>query len=258
VFSHGFGAGIEVYSSVSQHWASHGYITIHPQHADARMTGDNAGRPRLGGGLRSLTSGLGERVKDVTAVIDALDELAKELPDLKDKLDTDRIGVSGHSYGASVAMLIGGVTVQANGTLRSYADARVTCVLPFSAAGTGEYGLTKESWKKSEVPVLYVTGTEDIRPGHDASWRREPFDLSLPKDKYLLVIEGANHFSYGGGPARGGLLGRGGDTHGPLVKASSLAFLDAYLKQSEEAKTFLKADGGLAGFAGEKAKLSVK
>jgi predicted dienelactone hydrolase len=259
VFSHGFGAGIEAYSSVSQHWASHGYITIHPQHSDARKTDDNVERPKLGvGGLRNLTSGLGDRVKDVTAVIDALDELTKKVPDLKDKLDKGRIGVSGHSYGACVSMLIGGVTVEANGKVQSYADSRVTCILPFSAAGTGEYGLTKESWKKAEVPVLYVTGTKDIRPGHDAAWRNEPFDLSPPKDKHLLVIEGANHFSYGGGPARGGLLGRGGDSYGPLVKASSLAFLDAYLKDVPEAKAFLKADGGMVKFAGTKAKFSVK
>ncbi|MFQ3594474.1 MAG: hypothetical protein SNJ82_14960, partial [Gemmataceae bacterium] len=251
--------GIDAYSSVSQHWASHGYITIHPQHADARKTSDNNERPKLGGGgLRNLTSGLGDRVKDVTAVLDALDELVKEVPDLKNKLNKDRIGVSGHSYGACVSMLIGGVTVEANGKTRSYADSRVKCVLPFSAAGTGEYGLTKESWKKADTPALYVTGTKDIRPGHDASWRNEPFDLSPPKNKHLLIIEGANHFSFGGGPMRSGLLGRSDDAYGPLVKASSLAFWDAYLKDVPEAKAFLKADSGMVKFAGSKAKFSVK
>ena len=258
VFSHGSGANLEAYASVSRHWASHGYVTIHPQHADARRTGDNGERPNLGGGgLRSLSSGLGDRVKDVAAVIDALDDLEKKVPDIKDKLDKKRIGVSGHSYGACVSMLIGGVTVEANGKVQSYADPRVKCILLFSAAGTGEYGLTKDSWKKAEIPAFYVTGTRDIRPGHDAAWRKEPFDLSPPKDKYLFIIEGANHFSFGGGLARGGLLGRG-DPYGPLVKASSLSFWDAYLKDAPKAKTFLKADGGLVEFAGDKAKFSAK
>lgn len=258
VFSHGFGAGLEAYAAVSQHWASHGYVTIHPQHADARTTGDNSERPKLVGGLRNMSSGLGDRVKDVTAVIDALDELVKAVPDLKTKLNLDRIGVSGHSFGACVSMLIGGVTVQANGQTQSYHDPRVKCVLMFSAAGTGEYGLTKDSWKKAETPALYVTGTKDLRPGHDAAWRSEPFDLSPPNNKFLLIIEGANHFSFGGGPAAGGLLGRGAETYAPLVKAASLAFLDAYLKDSAEAKAFLQADGGLVQFAGTKAKFSVK
>jgi hypothetical protein len=43
-----------------------------------------------------------------------------------------------------------------------------------------------------------------------------------------------------------------------LVKASSLAFWDAYLKDLPEAKAFLKADGGLVKFAGKKAEFSVK
>lgn len=259
IFSHGSFAGIDVFSSVSSHWASHGYVTIHPQHADARKKGTNAEQPKLGiGELRNQSSGLEDRVKDVSRVIDLFDELVKEVPELKGKMDRERIGVSGHSYGACVAMLIGGVTVEAKGKTQSYADPRVKCIVPISAAGTGEYGLTKDSWKKAERPFLYITGTRDIRPGYEAAWRKEPFDLSPPKDKYLLIIEGANHFSFGGGPAQGGLLGRGADAFSPLVKASSTAFWDAYLKNLPEAKGFLKADGGLVKFAGKKAELSVK
>jgi predicted dienelactone hydrolase len=259
IFSHGSFAGIDVFSSVSTHWASHGYVTIHPQHADARKKDGDAEQPKIGGGgLRNLASGLGDRVKDVTRVIDLLDDLVKEVPELRGKMDKERIGVSGHSYGACVAMLIGGVTVEAKGKTQSYADPRVKCILPISAAGTGEYGLTKDSWKKAERPFFYITGTRDIRPGYEAAWRKEPFDLSPPKDKHLLIIEGANHFSFGGGPAGGGLLGRGADAFSPLVKASSLAFWDAYLKDLPEAKAFLKADGGLVKFAGKKAEFSVK
>jgi predicted dienelactone hydrolase len=259
VFSHGSFAGIDVYSSVSQHWSSHGYIAIHPQHADARKKDENEDRPKLGnGGIRNLTSGLADRVKDISAILDSLEELVRLIPDLKGKIDKERIGVSGHSYGACVAMLIGGVTVEVNGKMQSYADPRVKCVIPFSAAGTGEYGLTKESWKKTETPALYITGTNDIRPGHDANWRKEPFDLSPPKNKHLLVIEGANHFSYGGGPVNGRLLNRNADAYGPLVKASTIAFWDAYLKDVPDAKAFLKADGGMVQFAGRQGKFSVK
>jgi hypothetical protein len=91
-----------------------------------------------------------------------------------------------------------------------------------------------------------------------AAWRKEPFDLSPPKDKHLLVIEGANHFSFGGGPAQGGLLGQGADAFSPLVKASSTAFWDASLKNLPEAKAFLKADGELVNFARKTAEFSVK
>ena len=257
VFSHGFGANTEAFAGVSRHWVGHGYITIHPQHADARTADAKPTLPKFGG-LRSLTAGIAERVRDVSTVFDALDELEKNAPDLKGKMDRNRIGVSGHSYGACVAMLIGGATIEAEGKTRSFADPRVKCILPISAAGSGEYGLTKESWKKADLPALYITGTKDLRPGYDASWRREPFDGSPPKDKYLLVIDGANHFSFGGGPALGGGRLLGGADYAPLVKSSSLAFWDAYLKNLEDAKTYLKADGGLSRFVGDKAKLSAK
>ena len=289
VFSHGFGVGTAAFAPVSRHWASHGYVTIHPRHEDAgalrreqvRREGSGgeatpgeaaADRPdpallasrrqrlreRLrrggfeGGGPAGVN--LAERVRDVTAVLDALDQVEVKVPDLKDKLDRERIGISGHSYGACVTMLVGGATVGTGGGARTFADPRVRCILPFSAAGTGEYGLTKGSWEKAGLPALFVTGTRDVRPGHEPSWRREPFELSPPGDKYLLVIKGATHFHFGGGPA-GTEAGR----YEALVKTASIAFWDAHLKRSGEAKAFLQPDGGgFVRYAGDRAELSAK
>ena len=271
VFSHGFGAGKEAFGPVSQHWASHGYVCVHPQHADARTGAKaaNAGndkpakgtlRDRLGqGGLGGLNSPekLADRVADVTAVLDALDQIEKEIPALKGRLDRDRIGVGGHSYGACVSMLVGGATVEVGGKAKSFADPRVKCVLPVSAAGAGEYGLTKDSWKGFAVPALYVTGTKDIRPGHEAGWRKEPFDGSPAGDKFFLSIEGANHVSFGGG--RLGALGGGRmEQFTPLVKTTTVAFWDAFLKGDDKAKEFLSRDTGFNAYAGSKAKLSAK
>lgn len=275
VFSHGFGAGKEAFGPISQHWASHGYVCIHPRHADARMGTKTADagkeksdkgtlRDRFGqGGLGGLNSPekLADRVADVTAVLDALDQIETEIPALKDQLDRKRIGVGGHSYGACVSMLVGGATVEVGGKARSFADPRVKCVLPISAAGAGEYGLTRDSWKGFAVPALYVTGTKDIRPGHEAGWRKEPFDGSPEGDKFFLIIDGANHVSFGGGPGVGRLGALGGgrmESFTPLVKTSTVAFWDAYLKDDAKAKAFLKRDSGFNAHARTKAKLTAK
>lgn len=274
VFSHGFGAGKDAFGPISQHWASHGYVCVHPQHADAR-TGTKAAdanseksdkdtlRHRLGqGGLGGLNSPgkLAERVADVTAVLDALDQIENDIPALKGQLDRKRIGVGGHSFGACVSMLVGGATVEVGGKAKSFADPRVKCVLPISAAGSGEYGLTKDSWKDFGLPVLYITGTKDIRPGHEAGWRKEPFDGSPAGDKFYLSIEGANHVSFGGGPSGSRLRALGGrmEQFTPLVKTSTLAFWDAYLKDDNKAKEFLTRDSGFNAYAGTRAKLSAK
>jgi predicted dienelactone hydrolase len=290
VFSHGFGAGKDAFAPIGKHWASHGYVSIHPQHADGGSldrlrtrkadgpTEEAIGDARAGAGadrakLRERLAQRGfqrsggspdqiaNRVRDVSAVIDGLDQVAETIPALKGKLDREQIGVSGHSYGACVSMLLAGATIDVAGEPKSFADARVKCVLPIAAAGTGEYGLTKESWKACNRPAFYITGTKDIRPGHQFSWRKEPFELSPNGDKYLLIVDGANHVSFGGGPSGATRLraGIGGSTVAVatnFVKTSSTAFFDACLKGDKQAQAFLAE--GLVKYAGKQATLSSK
>jgi predicted dienelactone hydrolase len=296
VFSHGFGAGKEAFGPISRHWASHGYVCIHPQHADARLRDrrppvlngrdaddepvDDTQKPaprrpdsdrakflerlrrgnfQAGGGAPEK---IADRVRDVTAVIDALDQVEALVPSLKGKLDRDRIGVGGHSYGACVSMLIGGATIEFKGETKGFADPRVKCVLPISAAGTGEYGLTKDSWKGLTKPALFITGTRDVRPGHEVGWRREPFDSAPPGDKFFLNIEGATHFHFGGGPAASnpGRFPGGGtlDRYTALVKTTTVAFWDGFLKDERDAKDFLEQDAGFNRYAGTRARLSAR
>lgn len=285
VFSHGFGAGKTAYGPISEFWASHGFVVVHPQHADGRNMqnlGANGARgaKRPAGGFGSSTEerreelrkrfrerrqggaakdgnsrfkggkgGLGKmlgspestanRVADVIAVLDGIEQLEKGIPDLAGKIDRQRLAVSGHSFGAATAMLVAGVTTDSGtGEQKSFRDPRVGCLLAFSAAGTGEYGLTQESWQDLKLPSLFVTGTRDIRPGYEFAWRREAFELSPEGEKYLLVLEGATHFHFGGGPAgwnRSGAGRFGGGRPGgiaeytKIVKSASLAFWQAHL-----------------------------
>ncbi|MGF1582043.1 MAG: alpha/beta hydrolase family protein [Gemmataceae bacterium] len=284
IFSHGFGAGKDAFATIGKHWASHGYVTIHPNHADGgtldrmrqlRNQGNNGKRidrdelrKRLrerfrkgrGRGIRSRSGGLTDRVRDVSGVIEALAQVEKKFPAIKGKLDRKNIGVSGHSYGACVTMLVGGVTAKIDGENKSLVDRRVKCILPFSAAGTGEYGLHKTSWKSLKLPTLYVTGTRDIRPGYRFEWRKEPFELSPKGEKYLVVMDGATHFHFGGGAPGLGSFKRARvreDKYTPLVKDVSVAFWDAYLRQNKKAKAYLSSDR-FGKSAGEVASIASK
>jgi len=143
VFSHGALSNKEAFGPASEHWASHGYVVIHPNHADAR-SGTNTGgmrRTRFGGqqesggtdkenpnrtnsnkqenrrGAGLVIGGLGgganmgriERIKDITSVLDSLDQVETQIPSLKGRLNRDAIAVAGHSFGAYVAQCHGGV-----------------------------------------------------------------------------------------------------------------------------------------------------
>jgi predicted dienelactone hydrolase len=247
VFSHGALANKEAFGIASEHWASHGYIVIHPNHADARG-GESPGqlkqRRAAGGTLGALTGGGRiDRVQDITSILDSLDQLEIQIPELKGKLNRKAIAVAGHSYGAYVAQCHGGVKTMVDDTLQNLSDSRVRCVVPISAQGESEnFGLTSESWTEAKVAALHITGTRDRsapeRPGErmgDFHTKKIPFDRSPPGDKYLLVIEGANHISFGGRLPR---LRGSADAPG-LTKTLSLAFLEALLKKDADAKAWL-------------------
>ncbi|MFO0181009.1 MAG: alpha/beta hydrolase family protein, partial [bacterium] len=278
IFSHGSFSNKETFDVASEHWASHGYVVIHPNHADARGGAGRIGRDRIAGqqesggtdkenpnrtnsnkqenrrGAGLVIGGLGgganmdriERIKDITSVLDSLDQVETQIPSLKGRLNRDAIAVAGHSFGAYVAQCHGGVKTLIEGKLENLSDPRVKCVVPISAQAESEsYGLTAESWTDASTPAMHITGTRDRsapdRPGGqfgDASTKVIPFERSPQGGKYLLIIEDATHVSFGG---RMGRLRGGADAAG-LTKSVSLAFLEAYLKQDVEAKAWLDGE----------------
>ncbi len=250
LFSHGFGGNKDSFSPVGKHWASHGYVVIHPTHADGLgrnnpepgKGGDNkaAARARLGGLLRGISDPekIGGRVADLVLILDNLDDLPKSVSSLKGKIDSKVIGVGGHSFGAYTAMLIGGVTADLGKDAdSSFMDKRVKCILPISGQGTGQQGLTAKSWEALKLPMMTITGTRDQGVGgQGVEWKKEPYKYSPAGDKYLVVIDGANHFSFGGG------LGTRDGSITDIVKLCSTTYWDAYLKESGSAKKYLKSD----------------
>jgi len=236
VFSHGFGADRTAFTPIAQHWADHGFVVISPSHRDGfgKSKGKDGGLPA--GGLPALLKNavhkIENRVGDIAFIFDSLDLLTAKIPALKDRIDRGRIGVAGHSLGAYTTMLVGGVTADIGEVkARSFKDERVRCILPISAQGTGQQGLTETSWAHLTIPMLGVTGSLDKGAGgQNAEWKKEPFKFSAAGDKYLVFIEGANHVSFGGA------------TSGHItdaVKAGTLAFWNAYLKEDAAAKTSL-------------------
>ncbi len=124
VFSHGAWASKDSYFALGQYWASHGYVSIHPSHADSRK--DSGFR----GTLRATISdpqAWEDRPKDISFVLDSLSEVERKAPALRGKLDRTRIGVGGHSFGAYTAEAVAGATVQMPGRTQpqSFADKRV-------------------------------------------------------------------------------------------------------------------------------------
>lgn len=93
-------------------------------------------------------------------------------------------------------------------------------------------GLRASSFARVEGPLLCMSGTKDIdltfrKP---ASWRRDPFRFSPKGDKYHLLIDGADHYSFFDAITICGESFTLPDERAlACVESAVLAFLDHYL-----------------------------
>jgi predicted dienelactone hydrolase len=250
VWSHGAFGSNENYRPLVEHWASHGYVTIQPNHSDSRALGTRPGDPA---GFRDWPS----RPVDVSFIIDSLGELEKIEPALNGKLDAKRIGVGGHSFGANTAQFVGGAKAFPLGGEKSFEDQRVAAVMLLSGQGPGEM-LTDKSWEKFAKPMLVMSGSADgpTRTGQPAEWRKKPFELSPPGDKYLVWVEGLDH-GYGGITGSANPRLKPNEAHIKYTKIVTLAFWDTHLKESQEARAYLHSEK-LTAFSQKTLKLERK
>jgi len=253
IFSHGALASKDSYSGLGEYWASYGYISIHPSHADSVA---DCG---FGGTLRQALSdprGWENRPEDVSFIIDSLAHVETFAPQLRGKLDLQHIGVGGHSFGAYTAGLIGGTTILLPGKAapQSFADKRVSAVVLLSPQGEGIMGLSAHSWDSVHVPMLLMYGSRDFGPfGEEPVWRSEAFAKGPAGDKYEVELEGGTHMGFAG-------LFRHEDHRVEVfqcAKLETLAFWDAYLKQDPKARQYVESHG-LQKFSGDLARFANK
>jgi predicted dienelactone hydrolase len=259
VFSHGAGGSGENYGMLLQGWAQHGYVVIAPTHADsvAMMPAEKRRELRPADVIVDAVTdveGWQDRARDLSFVIDSFDELEKRVPELNGRLDRNRIGVAGHSYGAMTATMIAGgkIRTKLGGDLKSFADPRVKAAIEMSGQGEGQMGFTDGSWDDLKIPLMVMTGSEDRgAKGQDPKWRKAPFAHSPAGDKYWVFIDGATHMSFVGRPMDliGGIRRAGDDRPAKdnkaifaVIQRATRTFWDAYLKGDDAAKQILKSD----------------
>ena len=236
VFSHGALASKDAYADLGRHWASYGYVTVHPSHADSIADGG------FGGTLRDAIDdprAWGNRARDVSFVLDALAHIGVFAPRLAGKLDLRHVGVAGHSFGAYTAALIGGTTVRVPGRAgpQGFADRRAKAVVLLSPQGEGCMGLDRDSWDHLRLPVLVMYGSRDFGPyGQPPAWRNEPYLRAPPGDKYDVELQGATHMRFAGSVA---IAGGPPDRLFECVESATLTFWDAYLKGDAKARRAL-------------------
>jgi predicted dienelactone hydrolase len=238
VFSHGLYGSKDGYFALGQYWASYGFVSIHPSHADSMKDSGFRGRLRTAMEDPRLWSG---RPQDISFIISSFAEIGRLAPELRGKLDVKRVGVGGHSYGAYTSMAIAGSAVTMPGAAKptSFGDARVQAVIALSPQGAGEMGQTEHSWDNIRIPVLTMYGSRDMASQRRTpDWRSQPFHYEPPGDKYDVELKDATHFTFVG-PFRPGAPEK--DLF-KLAKIETLAFWQAYLNGDAAARQWLQSD----------------
>ena len=241
VFSHGGGCPKDMYLRLSDHWASHGYVVILPVHADSRsLLASFAGKdPRAMGQL------VYNRRYDMQHILDSLDAIEAQVPELAGRLDRDRLIAAGHSMGGATAMAVSGLVLQESSGqfVDRFDEDRFDVLLLIGDPGNRDF-MPEAPWRAIALPTLIVTGSDD----YGQNFGGGPIKLDFPEDTEFA--ESPNHYAFitDMDHYMGGLICRT-DVSGPLdydavviTRGVSTAFLDAYAKDNDEARLFLSSD----------------
>ncbi|MGK7926460.1 MAG: alpha/beta hydrolase, partial [Spirulina sp.] len=212
VISHGLGSDRQTYTYLARHLASHGFAVAVPEHP-----GSNARQ------LQNLVEGLTQDISpprefvdrplDITFLLDRLAQM------YGDRLDWQRVGVLGQSFGGYTALALAGAELnfpQLESQCRtkhyslnlslllqcpaqilaegeySLRDDRVTAILainPITSSIFGDAGIAA-----IQIPTAIVTGSADtVAPA--LAEQIFPFTALTTPHKYLILLKGGTHFS---------------------------------------------------------------
>lgn len=238
VLSPGLGGNGATYRYLGRHMASHGYTVLQPTHK-----GSDTAAVLLKTPLFAFTQEeLLQRKADVSYCLDRLEsgDLPEEVTELA---DMDKVGMVGHSFGALTAQAIAGAVVRdESGAELDLSDERIDAFVAMSPYGDSTpsriLGMDTTSYDQIEQPIMYMAGTTEklFTLGEGSEVHLDPFLGTASEHKYHLSVDTANHLDFAQ------VLGFLDSNTADITKSTSVAFLDAHLKQDSQAQEYLSED----------------
>ncbi|HIK45931.1 MAG TPA: alpha/beta hydrolase [Leptolyngbyaceae cyanobacterium M65_K2018_010] len=272
IISHGLGGTRESYAYLANFLATGGVAVAAIEH-----TGSNAQQ------LMALLEGLTDAVvaddefirrpQDVSQVISALKRTQTPRLTLPVRLDMDRIGVVGQSFGGYTALALAGATfdqakleefcppsqISLNPSLLlqcqavrlgdpggRLADPRVRSIFVMNPIGSVVFG--ESGYGLITVPTMVVAGTADtVSPAFPE--QIQPFTWLTTPERFLLLLNQGTHFSVIGDVAQAepplalppALIGPRPDLAQSYMQILALAFFQLTLNQDERYRPMVQA-----------------
>ena len=219
IVSHGFSDTKENFLNIGRHLASHGFVVLLPEHVGS----DLDFRLKYTEGQLETAMSPSEfisRPEEVSYLIDWLESSVATSSGWAAQVDPSRIGIMGHSLGASTAYSLAGANlnferiaascegsaIQINPAAylqcqarflpaQSYAleDPRIKAILSANGIGSVLYG--PEDLSEVDVPILMAVAADDV-VAPALIEQVQPFFQLGTDEKYLAVMSNASHFSF--------------------------------------------------------------
>lgn len=244
LFSHGLGGSRTGNAYLGNHWSARGYVAVFLQHPGSdesvwkdRPVGERRAALKKAVSIRNFML----RTQDVHTVLDQLEIMHRTSGHiLADRLDMRRVGMSGHSFGATTAQAVSGerFLFDVNQT-----DPRIRAAVMMSP-GAPRHGDLIKAFGKVSVPWMLLTGTKDhsLIVDDDAASRLKIFPALPPGSNYELVLYNAEHSAFNQTAIAGDKEKRNPNHHRAIL-ALTTAFWDTYLRNDPAAKEWLDGDG---------------
>ena len=259
IFSHGGGGNWDSYIYQVRHLASYGYVVICPEHvfsSNKRVRyymSQHGGRMRFREAICRTTrdpEAMLQRPKDLSYAIDQAVLWNNDHRQLAGKINTGRIGIMGHSYGAYTTLVICGAqpiidyldpaVKPGKGLAGDFSDSRISFGLAMSPQPPGGTFFNKDSYKTINRPLVAISGSKDTWKTFDdkimAAKNRWDFWRLLPEgDKHFLWLKNADHFAFADNSKAWVFPSRSRPDVQRISKAMMVLFSDHYLKEKDEA-----------------------
>jgi predicted dienelactone hydrolase len=221
VFSHGFSMSAAGYSLSAEHYTSHGFIVLAPDHKEQfDPTWEDMWKSAI------------DRPRDVKQTLDYAEELTAPGGDMAGLIDMEHVAVVGHSYGGYTALAMAGAQVDLEaynarcaqlpaddwrsflctpivpreaemaaragldpmpeGLWPSFGDPRVTAIIPMAG---NSYLFNQKGLSNITIPMMAIGGSADTGTPYD--WGTKPsYDYAGSEQKALVTLTGAEHMIF--------------------------------------------------------------
>ncbi len=245
LFSHGLGGSREGSVYLGKHWAARGYVAVFLQHPGNDTSvwqgvapAERMAALRKAANLQTFIA----RVQDVPAVLDQLTRWGvMQGHPLAGRLDMDKVGMSGHSFGAVTTQAVSGQRDPRGRTL--FTDKRIDAAVIMSPS-TPRRGTAESAFGAISLPWMLLTGTKDTAPigNADLASRLAVYPALPAGGKYELVLNDAEHSAFTDRALPGDSLARNPNHHQAIL-ALTTAFWDAWVAGDAAARAWLDGQG---------------